>query len=1317
MDITEVRHRFAAYGSGKLSQDELRNNIRDALSREPFLSPAYIALCEAYRRAQVIDAELYSSIVADIREITGPRPIPKAVPGTLLPEAANNDRAVATEVPSETPAPDTPVETSSEKNEAPPAASEPPDSDVIEVAAVVVPAEAVTGTGSTTGTGVTGTGGPGTGTGSAWDSPERLAEAATPLFAGSILNGRFQLIEELGRGGMGVVYKALDLQTADLGDRKRHVAIKVLNDDFKRHPLAVRSLQREARKAQKLAHPNIVTVHDFDRDAGNVYMELELLTGRSLDQVLRTEGKAGLRLGKVMEIVAALGAALGYAHEQGIVHSDFKPSNAFITDAGVVKVLDFGIARAAPTRADRGDKTIFDAGQLGAISPAYASLEMLNGEEPDVRDDVYALACVTYQLLTGRHPFNRIDAVKAREAKLQPARVRSLSFPQWRTLRQGLAFERTDRVPTVSEFVSRLTEPPRRSMWLAIAASIIIIAIASTVIIRRQWVAHRAGALQAELTASDPARYAAGLHDLREAPPHLRERVLLDDATRSAVLEHFSKAMQAAIAPPGYDYARANSLAADLRQLLPDSSQVVAVVQQLVLDRQAELRRQIEARDKLIHGGPFVASQSAVNLTAVLRIIQHIDPQDAALADPRVAATYRSAAETAADTGRADLGKEIADAGLEFAPTDASLLSLRDRIAAQQQRAADEHRATELEQHLATLSPNAPGFLDDVLANRDDLSALASVSPASPTLARIQLALQTIVLQRIKLQLADHDVAGARALLDNVSELLPEQTLTAARELVRDATDHEADRTRDTLDRLRLAAIRGQLEQKGTSGGAVEIYSQLKRAGASPDILAEARDLLAYGYLRQARHLWTQNDAHAAESAINAGIDLHASPALQKRLIAEQSLVSAASGGGDEKTRNTDAGLNAAREQFAESLLTSNLGLAELAVTAEALDRLEALGAPVKEVDSGMIQIENRVIDEVARLQQQSQSDRAQLFAQQAAATVLGSSRIADTARQLRHSTSRTEAGSSPEMLAQRNQLLDLVARPEATQRWATEIRKRIQALTPVVAANDPDLAEARHRAVVTFVSAAAEARTARNDKQATEMLETARTFDPKAAEIATESAAVERDHSAVQSQANDHARQASIESLKSQLAAQVAAGDMSGATTTAGTLRQVLGGSVYVAREMPQLLVQGYVHQARTQLAAGKVDEALDTLAAARKKFGTAPELKNLETRYVAIGDIFDRLRAAVALNTEDMRHGLEALRVAEGAEYAVVEAMLAHTLANRIADQRSASRASVVSGLLEAGQKIFPEFATALEHGTAGALPKSGIAIATEP
>ncbi|HEY6925542.1 MAG TPA: serine/threonine-protein kinase [Steroidobacteraceae bacterium] len=410
MGIAEMHQHFNAYGSGQLPEFELRTFIRGALRQEPQLSSAFIALTDAYRRAKLIDPQLQAIINADIVEVTGP------LLGLTMIRAANSTNV----------------------NTAP---TRPPP---------------VKTTAGSTG-------------GAAWDVGDGLAEVTAPLYPGAVLRDRFVLIEELGRGGMGIVYKAYDRSRGDVKDR--YVAIKVLSEEFKRHPLAVRALQRETRKAQRLAHPNVVAVHDFDADGSNVYMVMEYLSGRSLEQVLRDDGQGGIPLGPAMQIIQCLAAALGYAHQQDIVHCDFKPSNAFLSSEGKVKVLDFGIARAAPSLAEKGDSTLFDAGQLGAISPTYASFELLQREQPDVRDDVYSFACVAYELLTGCHPYLRLDAVRAHQANLQPRPVRKLSRGQWGALKQGLALRRADRYPTIDSLVRDLIIPDSKTKtWLVAAA-------------------------------------------------------------------------------------------------------------------------------------------------------------------------------------------------------------------------------------------------------------------------------------------------------------------------------------------------------------------------------------------------------------------------------------------------------------------------------------------------------------------------------------------------------------------------------------------------------------------------------------------------------------------------------------------------------------------------------------------------------------------------------------------------------------------------------------------------------------------------------
>ncbi|HKU00880.1 MAG TPA: protein kinase [Paraburkholderia sp.] len=270
---------------------------------------------------------------------------------------------------------------------------------------------------------------------------------------GDTLNGRFVLEECLGVGGMGTVYKALDLRKLEASDRKPYIAIKVLNVQFRGQPTSLMALQREARKAQTLAHRNIVTVYDFDRDGPLVYLTMEYLCGKPLSKVLRAPGFTGMTFEKARPIIAGMGQALAYAHERGFVHCDFKPANVFLTDSGDVKVIDFGIARVFQRPEEDPDVTVFDPATLGGITPAYASPEMFEHREPDPRDDVYALACVTYELLTGKHPFQRKSATQARGDKMRAERPQGLDRIQWRTLSAALAFDRAARTASVNQFL------------------------------------------------------------------------------------------------------------------------------------------------------------------------------------------------------------------------------------------------------------------------------------------------------------------------------------------------------------------------------------------------------------------------------------------------------------------------------------------------------------------------------------------------------------------------------------------------------------------------------------------------------------------------------------------------------------------------------------------------------------------------------------------------------------------------------------------------------------------------------------------------
>lgn len=310
----------------------------------------------------------------------------------------------------------------------------------------------------------------------------RREEHLAVLRAGSVIGGRYELIQELGGGGMGKVFKARDRLREEAQDRHPFVALKILSDEFREHPDSMIALQREARRAQTLAHPNVITVHEFFRDGPHLYITMELLDGKPLDELLRSEYWGGLSLDEAWPIIDGVCRALKYGHEKNIVHSDIKPANIFICDDGTVKVVDLGIAR--PMRLENvpeSEQTTFDPGKrLGSLTPAYASLEMWYQEEPHPADDIYALACVSYMLLAGVHPFKGKSAKKAAENNLVPERIESLTHGQWSAILDGLAFHRKDRIKSVDEFLSRFSPQSVRrkkmQVWglAAVLAAVVI---------------------------------------------------------------------------------------------------------------------------------------------------------------------------------------------------------------------------------------------------------------------------------------------------------------------------------------------------------------------------------------------------------------------------------------------------------------------------------------------------------------------------------------------------------------------------------------------------------------------------------------------------------------------------------------------------------------------------------------------------------------------------------------------------------------------------------------------------------------------------
>ncbi|MGO9262742.1 MAG: serine/threonine-protein kinase, partial [Bryobacteraceae bacterium] len=314
----------------------------------------------------------------------------------------------------------------------------------------------------------------------------------------------YEVLEKLGEGGMGVVYKARDSHL------KRFVALKVLPPAKVADAERKQRFVREARSASALNHPSIVTVYDIDQSDGVDFIVMEYVEGKSLDQLI---GRKGLKLSEVLKYGVQIADALAKAHAAGIVHRDLKPANVMVTGDGRVKVLDFGLAKlseTAPVGPEDSTLTEQPSTEVGLIvgTAGYMSPEQAEGKTVDARSDIFSFGSVLYEMVTGRRAFRRdspaltLAAILHLEPPPLPAEIpHDLEKVITRCLRKDPA-HRFQHMGDVKVELEELQEEsdsgkrtaaqaparpvPRRFLWPTLAAAAVLVLAAGSVFLWRR---------------------------------------------------------------------------------------------------------------------------------------------------------------------------------------------------------------------------------------------------------------------------------------------------------------------------------------------------------------------------------------------------------------------------------------------------------------------------------------------------------------------------------------------------------------------------------------------------------------------------------------------------------------------------------------------------------------------------------------------------------------------------------------------------------------------------------------------------------------
>jgi non-specific serine/threonine protein kinase len=761
----------------------------------------------------------------------------------------------------------------------------------------------------TTGSRTGGTSGPNT---SSWQRVAQAGGAEREVHAGDVLKDRFYLDKEVGRGGMGIVFKARDERKVEAQDKNPWVAVKVLNPEFRKHPQALVALQRESRKAQQLTHDNILRVYDFDKDQTVIYMTMEYVDGGSLKDVIKKHPN-GMPFDKGWPIIAGLARGLGRAHRDNIVHSDFKPGNVMMTTDMIPKLFDMGIARAAKSGADsKGETTVFDAGELGALTPAYASLEMIQGHPPELIDDIYALGITAYEILTGKHPFGKKNAEQAMKEGLKPPIVPGLQRAQQKTLQQSVAFKRSDRIQTCDQFLEGMRSRSIKDYGVQIAVGGLV-AVVLLVGVFAGFLPYlknrRIDGVIAQFQQAQFAEHTAAVAALNAMAADERETAMIKG--QKPIQDYFFNIANAkwkvAFSSGKWDrgakeqqfqHPAALEVVKAAEVLYPDSASVATNLRRLEDEKRTLISALNDEFNEHVDANRIYEDKTP-NIVETVSIVRQIDPANDLLKDKKLLGRYTTDVRSALESEQFELADKRAATAVKVFPTDKDLLALQSGVkqgyemklaAAKQRELQEKMTAADAKVELAKFAANPLFTPDWTIGVKVAMSKLTG--DTSPETMQVKTQLADAYARQLAAKVDGKDLVAGQMVADASSRLFGTSMPGLMRELGRFNEARKAQQAEEAA-KAALAEVDTAKRTFKAKTDADDIraaqaaFDKVKAlAPNDPFLSGDAPKALGGAYLRLAQKQAEQGRFEQAQQFIAAGLKV--APSLQGLKDAER---------------------------------------------------------------------------------------------------------------------------------------------------------------------------------------------------------------------------------------------------------------------------------------------------------------------------------------------------------------------------------------------------------------------------------------------